>query len=220
MAEPVTTSPLASAYGPLADVVAGLGDADAWTPTGCLGWVVRDLVVHLRADTVRALVAVHTPAGRSADCDAVRYWADWGSDADADEETRRWTRAESVPWSWTGLRDRYVESAAAAARAFDSADPAAVVATQGHALTVADLTSTLVVEATLHHVDLVTSLDAPGPPAQGLAEVRRVVEALLGPAASLAGWSDERVALVGTGRAVPTPDELADLAGARIPVFT
>lgn len=216
----MTGVPLASTYGPLADVVAGLDDGDAWTPTGCLGWVVRDLVVHLRADTVRALVAVHTPAGRAADCDAVRYWADWGSDADADEEVRRWTRAESVPWSWTGLRDRYVESAAAAARAFDAADPSAVVATQGHALTVADLTSTLVVEATLHHVDLVTSLDAPGPPAEGLGEVRRVVQRLLGPGASVDAWSDERVALVGTGRADATDAERDDLGSAVVPVFT
>lgn len=214
----MTSGPLASSYLPLADVVAGLGDADAWTPTGCSGWVVRDLVVHLRADTVRALVAVHTPAGRAADCDRVRYWADWGSDEEADEETRRWTRVESVPWSWPGLRDRYVEAAGAAARALDAADPVAVVATQGHALTVADLTSTLVVEATLHHLDLVASLDAPGPPAEGLAEVRRVIEALLG--RDLRGWDDDRVALVGTGRATATATELGDLAGATVPVFT
>lgn len=216
----MTPGPLASSYAPLADVVAGLGDADAWTPTGCSGWVVRDLVTHLRADTVRALVAVHTPAGRAPDCDRVRYWADWGSDPEADEETRRWTRAESVPWSWTALRDRYVESSAAATRAVDAADPEAVVATQGHALTVADLSSTLVVEATLHHLDLVVRLDAPGPPASGLAEVRRVVTALLGPSADVAGWTDERVALVGTGRARPTDAERADLGGAAVPVFT
>ena len=125
---------------------------------------------------------------------------------------------ESVPWSWPALRDRYVEAARAAARALDAADPAAVVATQGHALTVADLTSTLVVEATLHHLDLVASLDAPGPPAEGLAEVRRVVEALLG--RDLRGWDDDRVALVGTGRATATAAELGDLAGATVPVFT
>ena len=37
-----------------------------------------------------------------------------------------------------------------------------MVSTQGHALTVDDLASTLVVEATLHHLDLVRHL--PGAP--------------------------------------------------------
>ena len=56
-----------------------------WAPTGCAGWVVRDLVHHLHADAVRALVALHSPADGPADCDDVRYWADWGSDPDTDE---------------------------------------------------------------------------------------------------------------------------------------
>ncbi len=220
MVGPVTRGGLAAAYGPLVEAVAGLGDEDAWAPTGCAGWAVRDLVFHLHADAVRALVAVHTPAGTAADCDRIRYWADWGSDPDADEQVRRWTRLEAGVFTWAGLRDRYAEAAAAAARAVDASDPEAVVTTQGHAIAVADLTSTLVVEATLHHLDLVQSLEAAGPPATGLAEVRRVVTALAGPAAALADWSDTRVALVGTGRSAPTADERADLVGAVVPVFT
>ena len=74
--------------------------------------------------------------------------------------------------------------------------------------------------ATLHHVDLVTHLgdEAVGPTAGGLAEVRRVVELLLG--LQLPEWSDERVAVVGTGRASPTDAERAALTGARLPVFS
>lgn len=216
----MTRGPLAASYERLAAAVGGLDDAHAWAPTGCAGWAVRDLVLHLHADAVRALVAVHTPIDRPADCDATSYWAAWGSDPDADEQTRRWTRVESGAHSWTALRDRYVEAAAAAVRAVGAADPAAVVGTQGHAITVADLSSTLAVEATLHHLDLGASLSAPGPSAEGLAEVRRVVEALLGPAADVAGWTDERAALVGTGRARATDGELADLGGAAVPVFT
>jgi uncharacterized protein (TIGR03083 family) len=211
---------LAAAYAPLAEVVRRLDEPDSWAPTGCTGWVVRDLVHHLHADAVRALVAVHSPADRSADCDDVRYWADWGSDPDTDDRVRRWTRVEAGLFSWPGLRDRYVEAAAAAIRAVESADPAAVVTTQGHALSVADLASTLVVEATLHHLDLVAGLDAPGPGSAGLAEVRRVVQRLLGPGASVDGWSDQRVALVGTGRAVATGAERDDLGAATVPVFT
>lgn len=212
--------PLVASYTSLAAVVAGLGDADAWTPTGCTGWTVRDLVLHLRHDAVRALVAVHTPAEGAADCDEVRYWAAWGSDPAVDEQVRRATRVEAGLAGWPELQARHVEAARAAVRAVDAADPEAVVTTQGHALTVADLASTLAVEATLHHLDLVACLDAPGPGPESLAEVRRVVEALLGPGPSLTGWSDERVALVGTGRAAPTPAERADLGERTVPVFT
>lgn len=194
----MTCSVLASSYTALADVVGRLGDDAAWVPTGCEGWAVRDLVHHLHADAVRALVAVHSPAQVPADCDRVRYWADWGSDPEADERTRRWTRLEAGLFTWPGLRDRYVEAAAAAVHALASADPGGVVTTQGHALTVDDLASTLAVEATLHHLDLVASLSSPGPGPEGLGEVRRVVEALLG--RELPGWDDRRVALVGTGR--------------------
>ena len=209
---------LAEAYDALAGVVGGLTEDDAWAPTGCTGWTVRDLLWHLRADAVRGLVAAHTPAGRPADCDGVGYWRAWGSDPDADEHNRRMTRVEAGLHDFDDLRARHLEAAAAAVRALAALPGDEVVATQGHALRVADLASTLAVEATLHHADLVAHLDAPGPAAAGLAEVRRVIEALLG--SDLQGWSDERVALVGTGRAVPSPDEHRDLAGLSVPVFS
>lgn len=209
---------LSGSYDALAAVVSRLGEDDAWTPTGCLGWTVRDLVWHLRADAVRGLVAAHTPAGRAPDCDAIDYWRQWGSDPDADEQNRRMTRVEAGLRGMDELRERHVEAAEAAATALAALPDDAVVSTQGHALRGADLASTLAVEATLHHLDLVVHLDAPGPPPAGIAEVRRVVEALLGLA--LDGWSDERVALVGTGRAEATPAELADLAGRDLPVFS
>jgi hypothetical protein len=51
--------------------------------------------------------------------------------------------------------------------------PYPVVATQGHVITVPDLAATLVVEATIHHLDMIAELPAaPGPPAVGLAFVR------------------------------------------------
>ena len=100
------------------------------------------------------------------------------------------------------------------------ADPADVVSTQDHALSIADLCSTLAVEATLHHLDLIAHLQLPPPSPAGLREVRRVVEALL--EHQLPRWSDERVALVGTGRATPSPEESTDLGPAadRLPVFS
>jgi hypothetical protein len=149
----------------------------------------------------------------------VAYWRQWGSDADTDEEILRGTRVEASPYPWDALRRLYGEAAAAALDAMSAADPSAVVGTQGLALTVADLASTLAVEATLHHVDLVRHLpDANGPTAEGQTEVRRVRVVLLG--RELPGWSDERVALVATGRADPTDEERADLGDAVVPVFT
>ncbi|HET8959583.1 maleylpyruvate isomerase N-terminal domain-containing protein [Nocardioides sp.] len=213
--------PLAAvAYGALAAAVAAVDDDAAWFPTGCRGWCVRDLVHHLAADASRALVAVHSPAAAAPDCDSVAYWRGWGVDADRDELTRRATRIESGTRSWAALRSAYLETAAAAGRAVAGADPATVVSTQGHALTVADLGSTLAVEATLHHLDLIAHLPLPPPSPAGLREVRRVVEALL--EHSLPEWNDERVALVATGRAAPTPDESTDLGPAtdRLPVFS
>ncbi len=122
--------------------------------------------------------------------------------------------------SWPALRDAYLEVAAAATRAVGGADPVAVVSTQDHALSVADLASTLAVEATLHHLDLIAHLQLAPPSPAGLHEVRRVVEALL--ERPLPGWSDERVALVGTGRAAPTTDESDDLGptAGQLPVFS
>lgn len=211
---------LVDAYGALAEALAAVDDDAAWSPTGCAGWCVRDLVHHLHADATRALVAVHTPASGPADCDSVAYWRGWGVDPQRDELGRRATRIESGTRSWQDLRSSYLEAAAAAGRAVAGADPAAVVTTQGHALSVGDLASTLAVEATLHHLDLGTHLPLPPPAAPGLAEVRRVLEAVLDH--PLPGWRDERVALVVTGRATPTPAEGDDLGPAadRLPVFS
>jgi hypothetical protein len=213
-------SVMSGVYDALAAAVAAVDDDAAWAPTGCRGWCVRDLVHHLHADAARALVAVHSPAPGPADCDSIAYWRGWGVDPTRDELTRRATRIESGVRSWPALRSSYLEVAAAASRAVVGADATAVVSTQGHALSVADLASTLAVEATLHHLDLQAHLRLPPPSPPGLREVRRVVEALLDH--PLLGCSDERVALVGTGRAAPTADEIADLGAAsdRLPVFS
>ena len=93
----------------------------------------------------------------------------------------------------------YAEAAAAVVVAAGRVRPDEHVRTQGAVITVGDLLSTLVVEAAVHHLDLVAHLDRPGPSAAPLAEVRRVLEGLLG--APLPGaWGDATAALRGTGR--------------------
>lgn len=101
----------------------------------------------------------------------------------------------------------HAETARAAAHAARHSDPGAVVGTQGHALTVDDLLSTLVVEAAIHHVDMVVHLPhVARPTAAPLAEARRVVDALASKPFP-ADWADEDVVLLGTGRARPSADQ-------------
>jgi hypothetical protein len=209
------------AYGDLAEVVTRLSDDDGWRPTGCAGWCVRDLVQHHLLDGQRALVALGTPAGRPPDVDAVSYWAPWQPGTDDAALHRRQVRIMSGVWSrLEGLARIYAETLRAVLVLADRSEPATVVATQGHALTVEDLLRTLAVEAAVHHLDLVAHLDAPGPGAAPLRAVRATLDGLLGTPGP-AGWADERWAVVGTGRADPTPAELAELgpAAGRLPLF-
>jgi hypothetical protein len=216
----VTT--LDDAYRAFADVVRGLDDEASWTPTGCTGWAARDLVFHCLGDAQRALVALHTPSGREPDRDAVSYWADWTPGGTGAANGRRWARVSaSMFGQWPQLRDLHLETLAAVRQAAASSEPGAVVATQGHALGVDDLLSTLAVEATVHHLDLVAHLpSAPRPAASGLREVRRVLDGLLGRPEPV-GWDDVRYALVGTGRAELAPAERERLGADadRLPLF-
>jgi hypothetical protein len=74
-----------------------------------------------------------------------------------------------------GLLAQWDQTSSAVVRAVAAADPAALVETQGHVLTVADLASTLVVEATVH------LLDAHGePPTEAVARTLAVLTELHG----------------------------------------
>ena len=75
------------------------------------------------------------------------------------------------------------------------------------------LLSTLTVEAAVHHLDLVVHLDRPGPAAEPLAEVRRVLEGLLGQALP-SSWDDVTAARRGTGREPLTAADRAELGSA------
>ncbi|MGW7191815.1 maleylpyruvate isomerase N-terminal domain-containing protein, partial [Streptomyces sp. NPDC054838] len=83
---------LRAAYGAFDAVVVTITDERSWLPTGCAGWSVRDLVFHCLADAQRGLVALHTPAERAPDRDAVSYWADWGPDPLGAANGRRFNR--------------------------------------------------------------------------------------------------------------------------------
>lgn len=216
---------LAAAYGALSDLVAAVDDERSWLPTRCLGWSVRDVVFHCVADAQRGLVAMHTPTGGAADRTAVTYWAGTAAGASGSSGAangRRFTRVvASLFLDFTQLRDLSLETAAAVVRCASSADATSVVETQGCRLTTGDLLVTLAVEATIHHLDLQLAVpDGAQPSVEGLAAVRASLDGLLGhPLPD--HWDDVRCALVATGRAVPTRDELSDLGAgaARLPLL-
>lgn len=199
----------------------GLGDDDSWAATGCTGWAVRDLTHHCAMDAVRGLVALHTPTTTRPDRDAATYWADGGGDTAA-EDRRHERVVASLYLRWEQLRGLYRESARAAVHAARHAPPGGSVRTQGRVLRVDDLLSTLAVEATVHHLDLIHHLDGvDGPSSAGLAEVRRVLTELW-EREPPEHWSDVHFALVGTGRAELTDEEQAQLgeAARRLPLFS
>ncbi|MFF9864555.1 hypothetical protein ACF1G0_03880 [Streptomyces sp. NPDC013953] len=110
------------------------------------------------------------------------------------------------------LQELCTGTAAATVRAAAAATPRQLVSTQGHVLTGADLMTTLTVEATVHHLDLVRELPTPArPSAAGLAAVRATLDGLLGRRMPPA-WDDEHYARAATGR-VPLTAAERDLLG-------
>lgn len=213
---------LRETYGTLAAVVESRGEEESWLPTACTGWAVRDLLFHCLTDAQRALVALHSPAPAPPDRDAVTYWLDWAPDPVGAANGRRRVRVTaSMFLDFRQLRGLFLETAAATVTAAAAADLARPVSTQGHVLTAGDLVTTLVVEAAIHHVDLVRDLpDAPGPAPAGLAVVRETLDGLLGRPVPV-DWSDEHYARAATGRAPLTPEERRALGkdAERLPLF-
>ncbi|MCE6997528.1 maleylpyruvate isomerase N-terminal domain-containing protein [Saccharothrix sp. S26] len=198
----------------LREAVAGLADEDFARPSGCAGWLVRDLVCHLVIDAQDVLITLATPAEGEPTRDAVSYW-DVSSTPPTGEDpldalTVRLAAAYGEPWL---LKFHLDDVGSAAGRAAVLADRAARVGTRDEVLTVGDYLSAYVVEWTLHHLDLVAHLPhAPRPPAEGLAGSREVLERIAA-AAFPESFTDTDVLLVGTGRRAPTEAEVVELGG-------
>ncbi|GAA2295487.1 maleylpyruvate isomerase N-terminal domain-containing protein [Streptomyces kunmingensis] len=214
--------PFARSWAALRAAVAGLADEDFARPSGCAGWLVRDLVCHLVIDAQDVLITLVTPADTEPTVDAAAYWelldAPPSGDDPLDALIPRLAAAYGEPrWLTFHLDD----VGSAAGRAAALADPAARVATQDKVLTVGDYLSAYVLEWTLHHLDLVAYLpSAPGPPAETLAVAREALERIAG-AAFPAAYSDTEALLIGTGRRTPTEPQAAVLGdvAARLPLI-
>ncbi|MFE8947248.1 maleylpyruvate isomerase N-terminal domain-containing protein [Streptomyces sp. NPDC007856] len=195
----------------LRTAVAELPDEDFERPSGCTGWLVRDLVCHLVIDAQDVLITLVTPADTEPTVDAVTYWnlvePPTGEDP-LDALIPRLAAAYGEP-RW--LKFHLADVGSAAGRAAQLADPAARVGTRDEVLTVGDYLSAYVVEWTLHHLDLIAHLSsAAEPPAETLAAARVSLEKIAG-APFPASFSDKDALLIGTGRRTPTEEEQAAL---------
>ncbi|WP_329793321.1 maleylpyruvate isomerase N-terminal domain-containing protein [Lentzea sp. DG1S-22] len=204
------------ALGALLGAVRDLGDDDFARPSGCDGWLVRDLVCHLVTDAQDVLITLVTPTADPVTHDEVTYWKVAHEPADDDPLaalTVRLAAAYGEPWM---LKHHVDDVGQAALRAAGLADPTLKVSTQDMVLCTAGYLNAYVWEWTLHHLDLVAHLPhVPGPPADALARCREVLERVAG--AFPATWSDVDVLLVGTGRRPATAAERAELGERRIP---
>ncbi|KAB8169971.1 maleylpyruvate isomerase [Streptomyces sp. 3MP-14] len=200
--------------------VAETPDEDFALPSGCAGWLVRDLVCHLVIDAQDVLITLATPAAGEPTADADSYWKlvepPTGDDP-LDALIPRLAAAYGDPGL---LRFHLDDVGSAAGRAAALADPAARVATQDMVLTVGDYLGAYVLEWTLHHLDLTAHRPAAAPPpADALAAARAALERIAG-ATFPASLPDAAALTVGTGRRPPTASERAALGeplAARLP---
>ncbi|MGX9225214.1 maleylpyruvate isomerase N-terminal domain-containing protein [Streptomyces albus] len=205
----------------LRNAVAELPDEDFARPSGCAGWLVRDLACHLVIDAQDVLITLVTPAQGPPTADAVTYWKVSGTPPTGQDPLDALTVRLAAAYEDPALLNFHLDDVGSAAhrRAAALADPAALVSTQDMVLTAGDFLSAYVLEWTLHHLDLIAHLPgAAEPPAQGLARTRQMLEKIAG-AAFPASFSDKDALLVGTGRRTPTAQERAELGetAARLP---
>lgn len=207
--------------------VAALPDATFDEPSGCRGWRVRDLVSHLIIDAQDLLITLSTPADTAPSHDSLSYWTPSPTPPDGtdpgDALTVRLAAAYEDP---ALLRAHFEDLGAAAGRAALLAHPELPVETQGMTLTVRDYLGAYVLEAALHHLDLVArlpsahlatahspsgslpSLGLPRP--ESLAAAREMVERRLRVRLP-ASWEDTDALRVATGRRTATAEERAEL---------
>jgi hypothetical protein len=115
--------------GELLDAVGQLTDDDFAQPSGCAGWLVRDLVCHFVIDAQDVLITLVTPSSEEPTHDAVTYWkvAHEPADDPLSALIVRLAAAYGEPWM---LKFHVDDVGQAALRAGQLADPTLKVGTQ------------------------------------------------------------------------------------------
>ncbi|WP_369142034.1 maleylpyruvate isomerase N-terminal domain-containing protein [Streptomyces sp. R44] len=198
----------------LREAVAGLADEDFDRPSGCTGWLVRDLVCHLVIDAQDVLITLATPADTPPTRDAASYWEVAEVPPTGDDPLDALTVRLAAAYEDPDLLKFHLDDVGSAAgRAAVLADSALAVGTRGEVLTVGDYLSAYVLEWTLHHLDLVAQLhEAQRPPAESVAAARELLERIAG-APFPAELSDTDALLLGTGRRLPSAADRVALSG-------
>ncbi|MEU5989044.1 maleylpyruvate isomerase N-terminal domain-containing protein [Spirillospora sp. NPDC047418] len=181
---------------------------DDWErPSGCAGWLVRDLVCHLVIDAQDVLITLVTPADADPTADSVTYWKLVEPPTGDDPLDALIPRLAAAYGDPSLLKFHFDDVGSAAGRAAELADRDLRVSTQDMVLTAGDYLSAYVMEWTLHHLDLIAHLpSAADPPAETLAAARTMLENIAGTPFPPA-LSDRDALLIGTGRRPPTSAE-------------
>jgi uncharacterized protein (TIGR03083 family) len=202
--------------------VAGLSDEDFGRPSGCTGWLVRDLVCHLIVDAQDVLITLATPSDREPTRDALTYWDVSDTPPTGDDPLDALTVRLAAAYEDPDLLKFHLDDVGSAAgRAALLADPAGRVGTRDEILTVSDFLSTYVMEWTLHHLDLIAHLPgAKPPPAEGLVRSREMLEGIAG-GTFPSSFTDVDALLIGTGRRAPTGQEQSELGAlaSKVPLY-
>jgi uncharacterized protein (TIGR03083 family) len=189
----------------LADVVAGLSDADLVAPTLCAGWLVAHLLVHLRLGLAEHATSFAEPAeaGDIVDRDYVSYWRDWPPATEPvtfGQARFYWANGSGYATADT-LRQHFTQTARQAAGMSRQA-PAGTFRLQGHVMAAEDILAMWTVEWVIHQLDLTAHLpgDRLAPRRDAFTLALRTLDELTGSPARPQAWTPERYLLKGTGR--------------------
>ena len=207
----------------LADVVAGLSDADLVAPTLCDGWLAAHLLAHMRLGLVDHATSFAEPAARDdvIDRDYVSYWRDWPpGNRPATYASARFYWANGSDYATgDGLRQHFADRARMAAGMSRQA-PAGNFRLQGHVMAAEDILAMWTVEWVIHQLDLTAQLSGArlAPTDESLAITVRTIDELTGSPVRPPGWDESTYVLKATGR-FPLDDAERALLGDRAGAF-
>ncbi len=207
----------------LADLVAGLSDADLVAPTLCSGWLAAHLLTHLRLGLAEQATSFAEPAGpqEAVDRDYVSYWRDWPPAAEpVTFGQARFYWATSSAYATAGSLRRHFADTARQAAGISRQAPAGTFRLQGHVMAAEDILAMWTVEWVIHQLDLTAHLpgDRLAPRRDALTLALRTLDDLTGGPVRPPAWTPERYLLKGAGR-LPLDDGEREFLGERAAAF-
>jgi Mycothiol maleylpyruvate isomerase N-terminal domain len=189
----------------LADVVAGLSEADLVAPTLCAGWLAAHLLVHIRLGLVEHALSFAEPAGAAdaVDRDYVSYWRNWPpGNRPATYRAVRFYWATAAAYSSADVMRQHLADTARLAAGMSRQAPAGIFRLQGHVMAAEDILAMWTVEWAIHLLDLTACLpgDRLAPTDESLALTVRTLDELTGSPVRPPTWDSATYIRKGTGR--------------------